>query len=217
MARTVLVSDADSPVGRELVQCFEARGCQVVAATRAGAEPQRAAGGRATLSLRWNPSSPSSARAAVVSALNRFGSLDEGIVLGLPAAEPASAREIASAAVSEGLDRSLKGPMLLTRELLVHFARAGAGVLALALYSPRREEEAAQPLERALREGFRGFASSVLETAGGKTVLVNGFLCFGAGPAEFASFVERTLEEKGRKLSGRWFSLPGRAGIHGRH
>ncbi len=212
MERTVLVSDADTPAGRELVRLLGARGLRVVAAACAGAPVEL----RGAVVVPWNPPSPASARQLVLSTINRFGSLETGIVLCAPVVDAAGAREIASAAVSQGLDRYLKGPILLARALLDHFAAAGSGTLALALYSPKREEEQVPPMERALREGFRGFASGVLSAPAEKSVVVNGLLCLGATAEEFAAFVDQSLDEKARKVSGRWLSPPGRGGILGR-
>lgn len=206
--RTILVSDADTPVGQELVRLFAARGMRVVGATTTAAS--------GPLAVAWNRASPASARAVVLTVLNRFGALDEAVVLCPPDVASGLAHELASAAVSQALDVGLKGPILLVRELLAHFLGQGAGVLSLGLYSARREEEPAPPLERTVREGFRAFASSVMSTCAEKKVLANGFQAFGVSPEEFASFVDKSLEDKGRRMGGRWFTCPTRGGILGR-
>jgi hypothetical protein len=72
---------------------------------------------------------------------------------------------------------------------------------------------AATPLETALREGFKGLASSLLEAQVGSGIVINGFQATASGPEEFAAFIDRALEERARKISGRWFTCPSRAGF----
>jgi hypothetical protein len=42
---------------------------------------------------------------------------------------------------------------------------------------------------------------------------VNAFQSFGAGAEEFSQFIDKTLEEKARKISGRWFTCQPRGGF----
>jgi hypothetical protein len=43
--------------------------------------------------------------------------------------------------------------------------------------------------------------------------VANGFQCGAVDPDEYAAFIDRTLEEKARKITGRWFTYPQRGGF----
>jgi hypothetical protein len=68
-------------------------------------------------------------------------------------------------------------------------------------------------VESAAREAFRGLAGSLLASPPNGTIVANGFQCGAPDPEEYAAFIDRTLEEKARKITGRWFSYPPRGGF----
>jgi hypothetical protein len=68
-------------------------------------------------------------------------------------------------------------------------------------------------MENAMRECFRGICTALLGTGGTGGLIVNGFQSGEVPPEEYAAFIERTLEEKARKISGRWFNCAPRAGF----
>ncbi len=220
MERAILVTEAQTPLGSALVRLLLARGLRVAAAVgspaKGGEDDMRAGAqggwpaeyrGKPFLSLPWNRCSPVSAHALLAGVRGSFGSLEEALILEPPApgVEPGS---WASADVDRAFD-GLKGPAFLARELLAYFATVGGGVIGLASLSPRAADQAGPPLEQAAREGFHGLAASLLAPRPGAGLLVNGFQAFGAEPDEFAAFIDRTLDEKGRKMGGRWFTLAG--------
>lgn len=217
MERIVLVSDADTPFGRELVRLFAARGHQVAALVGdARSADFPGTSGRSPLVVPWSRRSPAGARAAVLSALNRFGVLEEAVVTGPRPSVAAPPHLLASSDVERVLDDGLKGPIFLVRELLQAFLRRGRGVLSLVCYSERRDEEPGPAMELAAHEGWQGFAAGALDAGTEKSVLVNGFKASGVGHEEAAAFVDRSLEEKARKVTGRWFTLQPRGGLLGR-
>jgi NAD(P)-dependent dehydrogenase (short-subunit alcohol dehydrogenase family) len=211
MERTLLITDGDTPVGAELVRIFAAQGCRVVTSTAEAAG--RVSPSKSVLTVAWNRRSSASARNLVLSALNGMGSIDEAIVLSAPPGPEPALHEVPAADVEKAFDLCLKPAVFLTRELLAHFIPRGGGILSLASFSPRPSEGHAPALERAVREGFKGFATSVLAAYSGSGFFVNAFQSFGASAEEFAQFIERTLEEKARKISGRWFTCQPRAGL----
>jgi hypothetical protein len=217
MERIVLVSDADTPLGRELVRLFAARGHQVAALVTEARSPEfPGTGSRVPLVVPWSRRSPAGARAAVLSVLNRFGLLEEAVVPGAPPSPAALPHALASLDIESAIDQGLKGPIFLVRELLGVFLRRGQGVLSLACYGERRDDAPGPALDLAVQEGWQGFVAGVLDAYAEKAVFINGFKASGVGPEEAASFIDRTLEEKARRISGRWFALQPRGGILGR-
>ena len=208
MERIVLVSDADTPLGRELVRLFAARGHQVAALVSDARSPDfPGTAGRAPLVVPWSRRSPAGARAAVRSALNRFGVLEEAVVPGPQPAFAALPHQLASLDIERSLDDGLKGPIFLVRELLAIFLRRGQGVLSLVCFSERRDDDTGPAMDLAVHEGWQGFAAGTLDAYAEKSVFVNGFKAAGVAPDEAAAFVDRSLEEKARKVTGRWFTL----------
>ena len=205
MPRTILVTEADSRLGAELVRLFVERGYSVAAAMDASGRGE-AVESRNPLLLSWNRRSPVSARSVLLSVLNAFGSLDEAVVLEPPVAHGSTLVETASADIDRAMDDA-KGPLFLLREVLGAFSRTGSGTVSLVAGGT-----ATCPVESAAREAFRGLGTALL-AAPGAGVVANGFQAGPAGPDEYAAFIDRTLEEKGRKISGRWFAFPPRAGF----
>jgi len=68
-------------------------------------------------------------------------------------------------------------------------------------------------VESAAREAFRGLAAALMASPGSGAIVANGFQCGAVDPEEYAAFIDRTLEEKARKITGRWFSCPARGGF----
>jgi hypothetical protein len=143
----------------------------------------------------------------VLSVLNAFETLDEALILEPPFPVAATLSEAASADIERAFDDA-KGPVFLARELLGSFLERGAGVVSFVSGGP-----ATGPVESAARESFRGLASALLASPGSAAIIANGFQRGAIDPEEYAAFIDRTLEEKARKISGRWFTCPPRGGF----
>ncbi len=214
MPRTILVTEGDSDLGAALVRLFVTRGYTVAAvATPKGGF---AASGRATaagsaarnpLAVSWNRRSPVSARTVVLSVLNAFETLDEALIVEPPFPQAATLAEASSAEIERAFDDA-KGPVFLARELLSSFLARGGGVVSFVSGGP-----ATGPVESAAREAFRGLAAALLASPGSSSIVANGFQRGSVDSEEYAAFIDRTLEEKARKISGRWFSCPSRGGF----
>jgi NAD(P)-dependent dehydrogenase (short-subunit alcohol dehydrogenase family) len=209
MPRTILVTEGDSPLGAALVRLLAARGYAVAAASdREKIDPAPAGSAvRSPLTVAWNRRSPVSARTVVLSVLNAFESLDEALILEPPIPAGTPLNETASVDIERAFD-DFKGPVFLARELLGSFLALGGGVLGFVSGGP-----ATGPVESAAREAFRGLAASLLASPGSGSIVANGFQCGAADAEEYAEFIDRTLEEKARKITGRWFSYPPRGGF----
>jgi NAD(P)-dependent dehydrogenase (short-subunit alcohol dehydrogenase family) len=206
MPRTILVTEGDTPLGAELARLLVERGHSVASASDPADSERNAAESRNPLSLRWNRRSPVSARSVVLSVLNAFGKLDEALILEPAVPRPSQLDKMPSADIDRAFDDA-KGPMLLVRELIAIFARVGAGTLGFVSGGA-----ASGPVENATREAFRGLGAALMASPG-PGVVANGFQAGLAGPEEYAAFIDRTLEERARKVSGRWYSFPPRGGF----
>lgn len=211
MGKAVLVTEGDSPLGAALVRLFRAKGFSVVTTTPVGGE----GAGRikseddAHLVVPWNRRSPLSARNVLLAALNAVDALDEILILEAPCPSANALPEAASAEIERSFDEA-KGPVFLAREVLSYFPPRKRGLLAMVSFPSAGSDTAVQA---AMREGFRGFASSLMTSQNGTGIIVNGFQSSGAGVEEFAEFIDRTLDEKARKISGHWFVCQPRGGF----
>ncbi len=216
MGRIVLISEADTPLGAGLVRLFMAKGDRVAAAVGSGARAGEgsAHGERAAasfVSIAWNRRSPVSARNLLLATLNAFGGLDDALILEPPA--PAAPLERCPTADIDRAFDDCRGIVFLARELLAYFKARGGGALCMVSSSPRAPDQTGSAVEQAVREAFRGFASALLASNTAGAFVLNGFQGNGTGPEEYSAFIDRTLEEKARKITGRWFSCQPRGGI----
>jgi hypothetical protein len=215
MPRTVLITEGDSPLGGALTRLFAARGFVVIATReRSGSDAVLPSGSLAGVhSVAWNRRSPVSARTVLLDALNLAGAhgqssgLDEAIILEPPPPGSAPLRDVSSADIERTFDDA-KGPIFIARELLAHFTRRGSGVLSFVLGG-----SGAGPLQTGLRESLRGIASALLASPPAPTILMNGFQTSSTDVDEYAQFIDRTMEERARRISGRWFTCQPRGGF----
>ena len=211
MPRTVLVSEGDSPLGAALARLLVSRGCSVMTTVPrspgGGSLPGAAAYGRTQLAVAWNRRSPLSARTVLLDAINTFDVVDDVLILEPPCPAIAPLSETASADIERAFDDA-RGPVFLAREALAYFTRRGVGVLGMVSLGP-----AVAPLESGMRECFRGVCTSLFSAGGAAGIVVNGFQSGGVGTEEFADFIDRVLEEKARRISGRWFICAPRGGF----
>ena len=212
MPHTILISEGDTPLGGRLADLLLARGARVVTTVSrgAGAEQGPVTSGPEgrRLIVPWNRRSPMSARSLLLDAATAFDTVEEAIILEPPCAVSAALHDIPSADVERAFDDA-KGPVFLAREVLSSFLSKGGGVLCMVSLGP-----GSGPIESGLRECFRGVCTALFGAPGLKGIMVNGFQSGAAvGVEEYASFIDRTLEEKARKISGRWFTWPARGGL----
>jgi NAD(P)-dependent dehydrogenase (short-subunit alcohol dehydrogenase family) len=219
MPRTILVTEGNSPLGAALVRLLAARGYRVASVSDRGASTASASVGATAavtasasttsnpLALAWNRRSPVSARTVVLSVLNAFETLDEALILEPPVPRGVPLTETASADIERAFDDS-KGPVFLAREVLGSFLSRGGGIVSFVSGGP-----SSGPVESAAREAFRGLAAALLSSPPNGAIVANGFQCSATDPEEYAAFIDRTLEEKARKITGRWFSYPPRGGF----
>ncbi len=215
MPRTVLITEGDSPLGGALTRLLAARGFSVVATRdRAGSDATMPAGSLAHVhAVAWNRRSPVSARSLILDAVSlsgaheNAGGLDEAIILEPPWPAGARLEEASSADIERSFDEA-KGPLFVAREVLALFARRGAGVLAFVMGAP-----GPGPLEAGLQAGLHGTAAGILAAPRDASVLVNGFQTSSPEIEEYAQFIDKTLEERARRIGGRWFTCPARGGF----
>ena len=226
MPRTVLVTEGDSPLGAALARLLAARGLSVVKIVASApsapapesvgrAAPQMPPTAQGTVqgaaaspsTVPWNRRSPLSARTVLLNVVNMFDAVDEVLILEPPCASHPSLHDMSSVEIERSFDDA-KGPVFMAREALAHFLGRHSGVLCMVSMST-----GSSPVESGMREGFRGLSSSLLTASSEPGVVVNGFQSGGAQPDEFAAFIDKTLEEKARKITGRWFTCPSRTGF----
>ena len=215
MPRTVLLTEGDSPLGGALTRVLAARGFKVIATReRSGSDAVLPAGSLAGVhSVAWNRRSPVSARTVLLDALNlagahdQSGGIDEAIILEPPSPASAVFLDASSADIEKTFDDA-KGPVFIAKEILAHFTHRGAGVLCFVLGST-----GVGLLQTSLRESLRGAASAIISSPFVPTILVNGFQTTSTDPEEYAQFIDRTMEERARRISGRWFTCQSRGGF----
>jgi NAD(P)-dependent dehydrogenase (short-subunit alcohol dehydrogenase family) len=222
MGRIVLVSDVQTPLGEELARRYLAEGASVAVtrSNRQSRESPMVSESDGFLLTDWNRRSPISARNVLLSVTNRFGRLDEAVVLHDPTVKPALIPDTAYETIERAVDSWLKGTLFLVKGLLEILAQTGAGRLALVEYAPRgvsplsRQAVASRPpLEAALRGAFRALVQSLLETGGPKGVTVNAFESVATLARDFAGFIVETLMARGDKPAGKWLRFQPRSGL----
>jgi len=210
MQRVALITDAQTPLGEELVRLYLAAG-HCVAATRSNQErfetPLVSEEGRLLL-IDWNRTSPISCRNVLLAVLNRFNSLDEALLLHAPQLPRESLQEISHGAIERAVDTWVKGTLFLAKGLLETFAQRGAG--SLALVQQPTSGAIPPPLEAALQGAFASAARS-LAAGGTSAARVDVFECRDRDPEApgYASFILREMDSRGLRTRRRCHRFPG--------
>ena len=222
MERVVLISDVQTPLGEELARRYLAAGARV-AVTRSNQEARESplvSESDGLLLTDWNRRSAISTRNVLLSALNRFGRIDEALLLHCPAVEASLLGEASYEAIERNVDTWLKGTLFLAKAVLETFARAGGGRLALVHHarqggSPlsRQTDLSLPPLEATLRGAFRALAQSLMDTGGAKGVAVLAFESLSTPERDFADFVLEAMTQRGS--SGKWLRYQPRGRLLG--
>jgi NAD(P)-dependent dehydrogenase (short-subunit alcohol dehydrogenase family) len=219
MGRVVLVSDVQTPLGEELARRYLAEGASV-AVTRSNQQSRESplAPAAGFLLTDWNRRSPISTRNVLLSVVNRFGRIDEAVVLQCPAVEANLLSETTYESIERAVDAWLKGTLFLVKGLLETLAPRGR--LALVHYAPQRNSPLLRqagavlpPLEAALRGAFKALTQSLMDTGGPKGLPVHGIESFSTPARDFADFIVETLSARGDKPSGKWLRFQPRGGL----
>jgi NAD(P)-dependent dehydrogenase (short-subunit alcohol dehydrogenase family) len=212
MGRVVLVSDVQTPLGEELARRYLAEGASV-AVTRSNQQSHESpplSESDGFLLTDWNRRSPISTRNVLLSVVNRFGRIDEAVVLHCPSVEASLLSETTYESVERAVDTWLKGTLFLVKGLLETLAPGGR--LALVHHAPQAGS-GLPPLEAALRGAFRALAESLMETGGPGGLPVHGIESFSTPARDFAGYIVETLTSRGDKASGKWLRFQPRAGL----
>jgi NAD(P)-dependent dehydrogenase (short-subunit alcohol dehydrogenase family) len=213
MGRVVLVNDVQTPLGEELARRYLAEGASVAVtrSNRQSRESPLVSESDGFLLTDWNRRSPISTRNVLLAVANRFGRIDEAVVVQWPFVEAKLLPETSYESMERAVDAWLKGPLFLVKGLLEAFARNGGGRLALVDYAPREAVAGRPPLEAALRGAFKALAQSLMETGGPSGVTVHCFESVETLARDFAGFIVETLAARGDKPAGKWLRFqPGR-------
>jgi len=215
MERVVLISDVQTPLGEELARRYLAVGARV-AATRSNQDARESplvSESDGFLLTDWNRRSAISARNVLLAVLNRFGRIDEAVVLGTPAPERRQLHELAFDSIERGVDTWVKGSLFLVKGVLETFGKNGGGRLALVHHALEEAGTALPPLEASLRGAFRAMTQSLLDTHSQPEVFIHGFESFSTQARDYAGFIVETMTERGGRAAGKWFRFQPKGGF----
>jgi NAD(P)-dependent dehydrogenase (short-subunit alcohol dehydrogenase family) len=216
----VLITDAQTPLGETLVKLYLDRGYAVAAV---GSRPQSASAPPASesdnvLRVDWSRRSPISTRNALLSVLNRFGRIDETVVLLSPSLERGLLHELSYETVERAVDSWIKGTLFLLKGVLDLYRNQSTQrqpILALVELADQEEGTAFPPLEAALRGSFEATARSLISSYDGESLRVRGFSGFDPQTKGFAEFIVQTLSGRTTRAAARWHRFPPKSGLLG--
>ncbi len=200
----VLITETDTPLGEELLRLYLKKGSKVVGARSVADTSQPDSNNKDLLIVPWKRKSIFSTRNLILQAQNRFDRIDEALILETPAVEKKPIQELSCLDIEMAVDEWIKGNLFLLREILLYFKNRTGGVLALIDYS-EHSGGMSPPLESALRGSFRSIARSIFSSSSQENVFITGFESDSLKIPEFAEFIAGTLEEKGKRVRGKWF------------
>ena len=215
MNRVALITDADTPLGDQLMRRYLSEGYGVAASSsnHTRIETPLVSEEEDLLLVDWNRKSPISAKNVLLTALNRFDRIDQTLLLSTPEPEQKLLQETATETIDRAVDTWIKGSLFLMKAVLELYGQKQRGCLALINHLAQAEAAVLPPLESALRGGFTAAAEAILAGTGQQNVFVNGFESRSQNIEELADFIFDTMNDRGIRTSGRWYRFPPRSGI----
>jgi NADP-dependent 3-hydroxy acid dehydrogenase YdfG len=215
MKQVALITDANTPLGDQLVRRYLSEGYSVAASSSDSKriETPLVSDDEDLLLIDWNRRSPISAKNMLLTTLNRFDRIDETLLLSAPVLEQKLLQETETEMIDRTVDAWIKGSLFLIKAVLELYGQKQSGSLALINHLAQEQSAVLPPLESALRGGFSAAAEAILAGTGQQNVFVNGFESRSEKIEEFADFIFDTMKNKGERTSGRWHRFPSRSGI----
>jgi NAD(P)-dependent dehydrogenase (short-subunit alcohol dehydrogenase family) len=215
MKRVVLITDASTALGDQLVRRYLSEGYGVAATISGNAriDTPVVSEEEHLLVIEWNRKSPISAKNVLLTALNRFDRIDESLLLMAPELDQKLLQESAPEMIDRAVDTWIKGSLFLIKAVLELYGQKQVGFLGLINHIPRVPAAVPPPLESALRGSFRAAAEALFAGTGQQNVSVNGFESHSTKIEELADFIFDTMSGKSSRGAGRWHRFPTRTGI----
>ncbi len=238
MKKTILISPGDSTIGNLLTQFALGDDAHVISLVeeegpRTGAASKtkkKGGGGKAKettgdgpkeknetgtssdllgFELKYNWRSPLSAPQVRTEAVNRYGGIDEAILLYEMRGENKPLQDLSSSSMEEEIDRGIKGTFFLLRELVNLFQRKRTGVLTFVLYQAR--ETLHSPLGSTVMGGIRGLVNALFTIYQNESYVINGVDIHSVSAEEAADYVWKIHVDKARHSQGKWFKMSDRS------
>ncbi len=215
MNSVVLITDAQTRLGEELARRYLARGYSVAATRPPAAEIETplVSEDEALLLIDWNRKSPISTKNVLLTTINRYDTIDETLLLMNPETEQKLLQEVTTESIDRAVDTWIKGSLFLAKAILELYSARQQGCLAMINDVHQEAGTVLPPLESALRGGFSALAEVLFLSNPQRNVFINGFESRSDKEAEFADYIFDTMEERGRRVSGKWFRFPARLGF----
>ena len=211
MEKACLVTGKSGPLLVEIVQLAAARQRQILV-TRSGRLDPGQHDNDSTSSISWNRRSALSARSVLLHTKNRFGRLDEAIVIFAPVQDAVTFHESSIVGIEDRIDAEVKGYLYILREIFALLVKQGAGRVALVLQQPPAELQS--PLVATSVGSFAALAESLDRYYRNEPVTILRFQTNGDDVPGYAEFILDRLDavndrrrgpQRGR---GRWIPYP---------
>jgi len=212
MTRGILIIGNDSALSRavetEALARVEQFASVLIPNRLTGAPKNAEPDNKNRITLKWNPSSPISARTLVLAAENRLDKIDEAILICSPPSIRSSAEEIPLADIEIMINDHIKGWFFLVKELAAIFTAHKQGTLALVYpdISSSGRDDSADVLGPSALASFRALTRGLLSAAHNEPYITAGFSTSDAGnEAAFAAFIFKSIDELTQKSKGKLY------------
>jgi len=211
MTRGIFIAGNESALSRaieaETVNRVEQFAAALIPNRLSGAARNSAQENEKRLSLDWNPSSPISARTAVLAAENRLEHIDDAILVCSPPSIRGRAAELSLSDIEIMVNDYIKGWFFLVKELSAVFSARRRGTLALVypdIAPSAGRDDSADMLGPSSLASFRALTNGLLSAAHTEPYITVGFSISDAGnESAFASFMYKSIDEITNRSNGK--------------
>ena len=213
MKETVFITDADTDLGRELVDTYLSDDffvfCTVsksdddkekLKMMRDAFKPYR---DNVQFDI-WNRKSPASTKGILLKAMTVTGTLSRIILLGCPVFFNINLRDIDFSSIESSVDSYIKGNLYLIKEAYKYYREKNSSDMLVLVSTVNNTKSF---LDEIIYTSFSSILRSLIENNKENNINICGFESKSKKIEEFAGYIYRLLENRNKRISGRIFKF----------
>jgi len=213
MKDVVFITDADTPLGCELVNVYLNNGFYIFSTVSQSDDDKKkikslyelydAFKGNVKFEV-WNRKSPASSRSILLQALTAYKEINRVFILGNPVLSNLKFIDINFKSIELNIDNFVKGNIFLVKEIIKYYREKNntpeTDIIALINMTNNKP---VLLLDEIVKRSFSGIIRSLLEINKDEGINICGFESKSEKYEEFVSYIYRLIENKAKRISGR--------------
>ena len=207
MEKTVLISESESLIGKQLIDNYLSAGYKIIApvSEKADSDNEEDEENGDMLSISWNKTSVFSTKTIIREGIRRFKKIDEAIIIFPSPGLAGNFSELTMGEIEEILENYVNGTVYITKELIDYYEKNEKGLLSFALFGDINQAPSA--LASGVMGFFRYFIKGILEKKKNNIFQAAYYSQDQTDYKGFADFIYKYNRTRLDKAEGQWLKF----------